>query len=132
MMEDRTRMARAISEADISGPDDFDMADSIEKNMYDRMALAAINNQYLYAIHVASDPRVFYAIANIVGQISITRAEDDFESWGEPAKPRDRRHLVIATSDDWVTRNVMRALDGAGVATVLTEHSDWSNVLDRV
>lgn len=131
-IDQRDRIARALSEADISGPDDFDTADEMERRMYDRMALAAINNQYLYAIHTASEPKVFYALANIVGEISITRYEDDFEVWGEPAGPRDTRHLVIATSDDWVARNVLRALEGVGVAPVLTEHADWSVVLDRI
>ena len=50
-MNQRDRIARALANTDVSGPEDFDTADEMERRMYDRMALAALDHAHVYATY---------------------------------------------------------------------------------
>lgn len=125
-MNDRTRMARAIAEADQLGPDDFDQASESERGQYDRMALAALNHRHTYAIHTTDDPRLFRALAEVDGNLSVTRYGDRFAEWGEEAGEGDVQHVLIGVSDALTGAGVIGALGGWQLPATVTDHADWS------
>lgn len=126
-IDQRGRIARALSEADISGPDDFDTADEMERRMYDRMALAALNSAHLYAIHTVLMPEVFMALAEVaVHDMTITIGTDEYRVWGEEAQDGEARHIIIGTSNPATVAAIGRAFEEWGVFGDLTDHSDWA------
>lgn len=130
-MDKRTRIARALSEADISGPDDFDEASDLERRMYDRMALAALDNAHIYAIHTVSRPEMFMALAEVKsGTMTITRAGDPYQEWGEETKEGEALHVVIGVDDMETVKAIGKAFDEWGVLGDLTDHVDWAEPAD--
>ena len=127
IMEKRDRIARALSEHDVSGPDDFDQAADIERNMYDRMALAALNSAHLYAIHTTNSPEVYQALAEVtVSGVTVTVDGDSYREWGEDVKPGEALHVVIGLSDPATVETIGEAFDAWGVFADLTDHEDWA------
>lgn len=123
---DRIRMARAIAETDQLGPDDFDQASGHERAQYDRMAMAALNHRHTYAIHTTNDSRLFRALAEVDGTLSVTRHGDRFAKWGEDAGEGDVQHVLIGVSDALTGAGVIGALNDWRLPAAVTDHADWS------
>lgn len=123
-MEDRVRMARAIARADHKELDGYEKATPSEQYHYDCLALAALDARHVYAVHTVSSPAVFHALAKVDGDLTVTRAGDQYEEWGEDAEAGDPQHVVIGTSDYQVAEDIVRALNAHDLPADVTEHED--------
>lgn len=133
MMEKRNRIARALSNTDISGPDDFDLAGEYEKNMYDRMALAALNAQHVFAVHTVEEEESFSALSALRGTtMTITFAGDSYVVWGEEAGPEQARHMVIGVDTVEDATAVVSSLNTRMLPATVTSHEDWAEVVEPV
>lgn len=128
MTDPRNRIARALAMADPMGPDDFDDTTEQEQGIYDRMALASLNNAHLYAVHTVSAPETFRALAEVQGSVTITRSGDQYRTWGETAETGDAQHMVIGTDEVQTVRDIVRSLDAVRVPSDVTDYADWSEV----
>ena len=126
-MNQRDRIARALSEADISGPDDFDTADEMERGMYHRMALAALNHAHLYAIHTHRGVLESSVLSSISAPFTLTMAGDSYRRWGEEAKDGETLHVVIGMDDPEAVRDLARNLTLMAVPFDVTRHSAWDD-----
>lgn len=130
MMEKRTRIARALANTDVSGPDDFDYADEREQTMYDRMALSALNSAHVYAIHTHRYVLSSSVLSGITVPFTLTMSGDSYRAWGEEAKDDEPLHLVIGLDDPDAVRDLALTLGMAGVPFDVTRYSDWADEED--
>lgn len=130
MMEKRNRIARALSEHDISGPDDFDLANEREQDMYDRMALAALDHAHVYAIHTHRGVLSSSVLSSISTPFTLTMAGDSYREWAEEPKGDEPLHVVIGLDDPDAVRDLARSLSLMAVPFDVTRHSDWADERD--
>ena len=126
-IDQRDRIARALSEADISGPDDFDTADEMERRMYNRMALAALNSAHVYAIHTHRGVLESSVLSSISAPFTLTMSGDSYRVWGEEAKGDEPRHVVIGMDDPDAVRDLARNLSLMAVPFDVTRYSAWDD-----
>ena len=126
-MNQRDRIARALANTDVSGPDDFDTADENERAMYDRMALAALDHARLYAIHTHRGVLASSVLSSISAPFTLTMAGDSYQDWAEEARDGEPLHVVIGMDDPDAVRDLASSLSLMAVPFDVTRHSDWDD-----
>ena len=126
-MNQRDRIARALANTDVSGPEDFDTADEMERRMYYRMALAALNHAHLYAIHTHRGVLSSSVLSSITSPFTLTMTGGSYRRWGEEAKEGEPLHVVIGLDDTDAVRDLALTLGAAGVPFDVTRYSAWDD-----
>lgn len=126
-IDQRDRIARALSEADVSGPDDFDQAEDTERDMYDRMALAALDHAHVYAIHTHRGILSSSVLSSISTPFTLTMAGDSYREWAEEPKGDEPLHVVIGMDDPDAVRDLALSLSLMAAPFDVTRHSDWAD-----